>query len=158
MIDQGDPFFGEVDYYSRQEIWGFKESYPINAIHDFLGAIKDHVSRIQSIIDANIPIQNAEYDLQQIVKYYQAYCALILDNGTYRGYDKLFFGTIVLLDREGDAIMMSQDELWDDIFHMINTINRIPLRKFLVGSGMDALIELIGFYQCILCKRIDGRD
>ena len=152
--DQDDPFFGEVDYYSPQEIRGF-QSYPIRAVHDFLGAIKDHASRIASIIRANIPIQNAEFDLIEIVKYYQAYCAVILGNG-YRGDDRLFFDTLDLYNTGNISGTIPQDELWEEIPNMIKTINRQPYNRFVVGAGMDALIELVEFYQCILCRRAAG--
>ena len=152
MIDDDDPFYGEVDYYPPQEIWMFKDD-PIKGIYDLLGAIKDHVSRIQTIIDANLPIQNAEFDLQQIVKYYQAYCAVMFSGS---GDDQLFFGTLSIYDRQNADQLLSQDELWQDIPYMIDTINRQPLSLFVVGSGMDALMELIESYQGILCRRAAG--
>ena len=51
---------------------------------------------------------------------------------------------------------ISQDELWEEIPNMIKTINRQPYNRFVVGAGMDALIELVEFYQCILCRRAAG--
>ena len=154
--EEDDPFYGYVDYYTPQKIRGFKND-PIRSIHMLLGAIKDHISRIARIIRANRSIQNAEDDLLKIVKYYQAYCAILL-GGIYRGYDQLFFGTVDLLNPESAADMMSQNRLWQDIPNMIRTINRQPLKNFIIGSGRDALMELINFYQCILSRRMGGLD
>ena len=139
-----DPFFGQIQYFSDDDIQNMRQNLNHN-LNSLYTDIKDNCQQAMQ----GAPIENLLVD---ICKIFQGILELRFQSLVEQ--TDTFYGVLDDVPLSDAPQLAPEDDLFDDIIECMERISRTPIQNVLAGVVNDQIKDIIDTYQAIIVKRL----